>query len=176
MMGNFTPQAQELLDREQIRECIYRYARGVDRIDEELLRSAYWPDAMAHQLDFSGTRDEFVAWAIPSLRSMESSMHQVGNILIELRGNAAVSESYFHGLHAYAVQGVVRETVMGGRYLDRFEKRGGEWRILERHVVSDWFRDYPDASDWSAGPFGMRAIRGGRQPDDKSYALFGGAA
>ena len=35
----------ELLDREAIRACIYRYCRGVDRADEATLRGTYWPDA-----------------------------------------------------------------------------------------------------------------------------------
>ena len=32
-------------DRESIREATFRYARGVDRLDVELMKSAYWPDA-----------------------------------------------------------------------------------------------------------------------------------
>ena len=31
----------ELADRETNRDCLYRYSRGVDRYDEELLRSVY---------------------------------------------------------------------------------------------------------------------------------------
>jgi len=172
-MGNpFEVRADQILDREQIRECVYRYARGIDRCDEELLRSAYWPDATAHQLEFSGTRDEFVAWTIPALESMNGTQHLVGNVLIQLDGPVAAVESYFYGFHSINVDGAARDTVMSGRYVDRFERREGEWRIAERTVVVDWFREYPDSTDWARGPFGMRAVAGSRKPEDSSYGLF----
>src|SRR5271154_3476162 len=54
-----------LLDRQQIRDCLTRYVRGLDRHDELLLASAFWPDArIAYGNTFSGTRDKFVRWAI----------------------------------------------------------------------------------------------------------------
>ena len=53
----------ELADREAIRDCMYRYSRGIDRCDVELLRSAYWPDATDNHTGFVGTREEFIAWA-----------------------------------------------------------------------------------------------------------------
>jgi hypothetical protein len=31
---------QELCDRADIRDCMYRYARGMDRLDRALLKSA----------------------------------------------------------------------------------------------------------------------------------------
>lgn len=47
---------EEMADREAIRDCLYRYARGVDRCDEELLRSAYWENAMDDHCLFVGAR------------------------------------------------------------------------------------------------------------------------
>ena len=35
--------ANELADREAIRECLYRYCRGVDRLDAKMVRSAIGP-------------------------------------------------------------------------------------------------------------------------------------
>ncbi len=34
----------EFLDREAIRDCIFRHCRSIDRADGEALCSAYWPD------------------------------------------------------------------------------------------------------------------------------------
>ena len=78
----------ELADREAIRDCLYRYSRGVDRCDEEVLRSAYWEDAFDDHVLFSGTREPFIAWVLPALRAMEQSMHMIGNILIRLHGES----------------------------------------------------------------------------------------
>jgi hypothetical protein len=101
---------------------------------------------------------------------MDCNQHVIGNILIKLDGLTAAVESYFYGIQRGKVKGVVRDTVASGRYLDRFERRQGEWRIKERIVVTDWFREYPDSADWTAGPFGMPdAPRGAFYPEDSSY-------
>jgi hypothetical protein len=70
--------------------------------------------------------------------------------------------------------GTPRDAISAGLCLDRFERRNDEWRIAARIVVTDWFREYPDSADWSAGPFGMKEFeRGFRFPEDKSYTWLG---
>src|SRR5579862_9856466 len=161
----------ELADREAIRDCLFRYARASDRCDEHMLRDVYWPDAHDDHMEFSGSLDEFVAYALPILRAMGHNMHMMGNILISIKGNRADVETYFQGYHCIADNGTRRDIIAGGRYLDNFEKRGDIWRIIKRFVIVDWFRDYPDTGDWVKGPFGMKVERGGLKPADKSYEL-----
>jgi hypothetical protein len=36
---------QAMLDREAIRRCVERLARGEDRRDATLIRASWWPDA-----------------------------------------------------------------------------------------------------------------------------------
>jgi hypothetical protein len=164
----------ELADREAIKECLYRYSRGIDRCDEEMLRSAYWEDAVDEHMVFKGTREELIAWTMPILRSMEQTMHMIGNILIQLDGAKADVESYFYGFHRVpGPDGAPRDIIGSGRYLDKLERRGDEWRIAQRIVVTDWFREYPDSADWAVGPFGMKVDPGGRRPDDLSYSFLG---
>ncbi|CAN7336945.1 nuclear transport factor 2 family protein [Phenylobacterium sp. LjRoot219] len=164
----------ELADREAIRDCLYRYSRGADRCDEEMIRSAYWPDAIDDHMAFSGTREELIAWMMPIMKGgMDQTQHLIANVLIQLHGAAANVESYFYGFHRIRGEdGKPRDTIGAGRYLDRFERRDDEWRIAKRTVITDWFRDYPDSADWEAGPFGMQVPPGGRHPDDPSYAFF----
>ena len=52
-MTGITP--QQLADREAIRDVAIRYCRGVDRLDVDVLKSAYWPDATDHHGDFVAT-------------------------------------------------------------------------------------------------------------------------
>jgi len=162
----------EMVDREAIRDTLLRYARASDRLDEEMLREVYWPDAHDDHLEFSGTRDEFVAYCAPRLRAMRYNMHTIGNMLISITGNRAEVESYFHGYHSVEIEGARRDAFAAGRYLDVFERRGDEWRILRRFVTVDWFRECPDGSDWEKGPFGMKVVRGDLKPADKSYEMF----
>jgi hypothetical protein len=160
----------ELADREAIRDCLYRYSRGADRCDEEMLRSAYWADAFDDHAIFSGSREELIAWVIPTLRAMDQTMHMISNILIRLDGDHADVESYFYGYHRIPDGRSFRDAVSSGRYVDRFERRDAEWRILRRQVVVDWFREYPDSGDWEKGPHGQRVKPGGRYPTDISYS------
>jgi hypothetical protein len=162
---------EELADREAIRECLYRYARGVDRLDADMVRSAYWPDATDTHLGFKGNAEQFIAWAFPIMKTMDQTMHTVGNVLMRIEGSRADVESYFHGYHRVNMEGRKVDVIGSGRYLDRFERRGTEWRIIERLVMTDWFREYPDSADWSKGLLGQRIDIGGRYPDDPSYSL-----
>lgn len=163
---------EELADREAIRECLYRYSRGVDRLDADMIRSAYWPDCTDNHMGFTGNAEEFIAWSFPIMSSMDQTMHIIGNVLMTIRGNTADVESYFYGIHRINLPDDGKSDVIGaGRYLDRMEKRGEEWRIMERMVVTDWFRQYPDSADWSQGMLGIMVDPGGRHPNDDSYKL-----
>jgi len=167
-----TPTTQimaELADREAIRECLYRYSRGVDRLDADMIRSAYWPDAVDQHLEFKGNAEEFIAWAFPIMGSMDQTMHMIGNVLMNFHGNSADVESYFYGYHRVTIEGVKQDVIGSGRYIDRFEKRDDEWRVAERLVMTDWFRQYPDSADWEAGMLGLKVDIGGRKPEDESY-------
>lgn len=160
----------ELADRDAIRDCLYRYSRGVDRCDEEMLRSAYWEDAEDDHCLFVGRREQLIAWLMPLLRSMESSQHTIGNIFIRIHDDYADVESYYHGYHRIRDGERSFDSIQAGRYIDRFEKRDDEWRIARRKVVVDWFREYDDAGDWNKGPLGHAHIKpGGRFPSDYSY-------
>lgn len=162
----------ELADREAIRDVLVRYCRASDRADEDMLRSTYWPDAHDDHLEFSGGIEAFISYCIPILRAMRYNMHMIGNVLIVINDDKAEVETYFQGCHSIEQDGVRHDIIAAGRYLDTFEKRDDEWRILKRFVTVDWFREYPDMGDWEKGPFGMKVTRGDIKPMDKSYEFF----
>src|SRR5437868_9993397 len=89
---------QQLLDREAIRECMYRYCRGIDRCDEAALRSAYWEDATDRHGVYSGSATGFIDQALAKLRNSERSIHIVSNLSITLLSDCAAVESYFQAL------------------------------------------------------------------------------
>lgn len=163
---------EELADREAIRECQYRLARGIDRLDTAMLRTAYWPDALIDYagMDFKGDPEAYIGWAFPKIGGMNQIQHFLSNMLMTIRGDTADAEIYYYIIQNVNPPGGPRDVIGAGRYLDRLEKRGEEWRIVQRTVVTDSFREFPDSADWSNGMMGFKVERGGRHPDDESYA------
>lgn len=171
-MHERTSETLELRDREMIRDCLYRYCRGIDRVDEALLRSSYWPDGTDNHGAYRGSASGFVDWAMQALPGIERGIHQIHNILIDLHGNEAAVESYFTALQRQPnAEGARVEVHMAGRYVDRFEKRGAEWRVADRLVVFDWVEERPAPEKGEAERFAHRQPIGGRWPDDPVYDL-----
>lgn len=160
----------ELLAREAIRDCLYRYCRGIDRADEAALTSAYWPDGTDNHGPYEGSAKGFVDWAMKVLPHMDRSIHQIHNILIEFREGGAAVESYFSAFQRQpGADGQMQQLDMKGRYLDWFVKRGEEWRILNRTVVFDWVENMPLPAGTEAERFGKMTPIGGSFPDDLVY-------
>jgi ketosteroid isomerase-like protein len=157
--ANTAADLRMLLDKQEIHEVMMRYCRAVDRVDEELLRSVYHPDAIDNHGLFNGKASEFVPWCINQLRQAYSAtQHFIGNELIEVQGDVAWCEFYFVAYHRYERKGEPRNMSAGGRYVDRFERRDGRWRIAERNVVVDWQRvDKVHEPDVSGLTLGLRS-------------------
>lgn len=171
---NLNQQVTELMDREAIRECMARYCRGIDRQDEEALRSAYWPDATDRHGPYQGSATGFIDWALKKLaKDSERSIHNITNMSITLAGTQAGVETYFLALQRDRdAEGVAREVFLAGRYVDRFEKRGDEWRIAARTVVYDWMRSLGAPGKTEAEHFGpVRQPLGSLRDSDPIYAL-----
>ena len=124
-----TATLETLIDREAIRDVIARVARGEDRRNEALLRSAFWPDATIDFGVMAGSFDDYLGWCVPGSPMIPVTQHTLGQTLIVLRGDSARCETYVHSYHRVAAEGREHDTAMGGRYLDTLEKRDGDWRI-----------------------------------------------
>lgn len=152
---------ESVLAKQECMELVYRLARGLDRCDAALVRSVFHDDATDDHGQFKGSAGEFVDWVIPVLQGMERTQHFIGNVLVDVVGDTAWGESYFIANHDMTdAQGIPVRYVASGRYLDRFERRGGEWRIAHRGCVFDWSATHPRTDNWdrTAGPrrYGMR--------------------
>ena len=129
---------QYLLDRLEIQDVVNRYARGLDRHDDDVLRSVFHEDAVDNHGPWVGGREAFVAWANgPCHGHTNAHLHQITTHPCELDGDVAHTESYCQWGHRLKDEETV--TVGGGRYIDRLEKREGEWRIVVRRLVLDFF-------------------------------------
>ena len=134
----------ELSDIQSIRDAAHRYCRGVDRLDADEMRSAYWPDAVDDHGVFVGSREAFVDWALAyHAEHQVSHHHMIFNPTIELQGDVAHSEVYWLFFGENKVQ---PNTLAVGRYVDRFERRDGRWAIAARVCLSECVNDLPQTA------------------------------
>jgi len=126
-----------LLDREAIRDVVTKYCRGVDRFDRELLLSVYHSDAKDDHGIFVGGREDFYAWVHNMHETYHKlTQHYVANHVVEIEGSVAHAETYF--MYAALNRSGAPFSLMGGRYVDRLEKRAGKWAIAERLMLGEW--------------------------------------
>lgn len=143
---------EQLLDRQDILDCLTRLNRGVDRFDRELFLSAFHPDAVIAAGSFVGGPVDLYDWASKlHERGQSATQHGLLNQTCDIEGEVAHTETY------YLFAGRNRDEtnwIAGGRYIDRLERRGGVWRIALRNTLIEWsglvptlpipFSDVPD--------------------------------
>jgi hypothetical protein len=128
---------QHIHDREAIHAVYLHYGRGIDRLDEHLYMSAFWPDARIHYgAEEAISRDEH--WSGHMLHGHRDRMHAWGHLLTnefaDIDGDTAHVEIYVTPMW------VVKEpspsdVFWSGRYIDRLDRRDGEWRIAVREFM-----------------------------------------
>ena len=160
-----------------ISEVIYKYCRAIDRLDRELLESVFHDDSIHHHSEYEGSSSQFCDFAFNILSEMEHTQHLVGNILIEVNRNFAWSESYWTAYHRVAKgyeskngflakhdPSIDEDVFISGRYIDKFEKRDGEWKIIKRQGVHDWVRFEPASDKGVLGDVGPMPSRSRSDP------------
>ena len=131
---------QELLDKQAITEAIYSYGRAMDRLDHEVGYALFWPDAIADYGEmYQGTGVGFVDMVLEAHLDFVAHSHQCSNVLITIEGATAWSETYVDAtLRRTGEDGTYIDNRNLGRYVDRWEKRHGEWRIVKRTYLHDF--------------------------------------
>jgi SnoaL-like domain len=159
----------ELLAKQEIAELSGTYMRGLDRLDSALLRSVFHDDATTDYGFFQGGPDAFVAMAMGALRGHAANHHLLGQINLWLEGEVAHGEVYFQAFHRISSDGKEADLFISGRYVDRYERRRGLWKIAFRAEVNDWSRT-DEATDVYLRS-DTRSLRGARMPEDLSYRI-----
>jgi hypothetical protein len=180
----------ELLAKEQIRHAMARYSRGVDRRDEQLLLSIYHDDAVDnHGWGLQASGADFAALVRRDGKGFpdewKQTSHFLGQHLIDVAGDSAVSEVYFISYSLIEHDGQDWGQITGGRYLDEWERRdGAEFKIVNRQVIYDWWRTDVNDTPWPGPDHDVpKMFHGGAAldtstnvygtpgPEDKSYEL-----
>ena len=88
-----------------------------------------------------------------------------------IKGDVAFGEIYFQAFHRVIMSGMEKDLFVSGRYVDRYERRGGVWKIVSRVYVMDWNRNVPSTCEWTTGIYATLNNRGAREPDDLLYKI-----
>ncbi len=135
--------------KQAITEVLYRYCHAVDRMDPHLGSEVWHADGLAHYDGiFEGTGQDLIDFVLLSHSGAEATSHQVANVLIEIDGDRATSESYVTA----CIRAKGTDIVVRGRYSDRWSCRADRWRIDERHYRHDIVQVVPVAEASPSAP------------------------
>jgi ketosteroid isomerase-like protein len=164
---------QEMIDEFQLRKLVHAYCRAVDRGDIAALRDLYHRDAVdAHGGFSTGSVDQFfqqLAAARPYIRTMQ---HNITTVNFAIAGHSAEGEIYTIAFHTLAGKERDVDVVVGGRYLDKYEKRDGVWKLIERTIVTDWARVKDPSSLDMSHSITKDTLKGALDETDPSYQFF----
>lgn len=168
MDADFERQLRDLLDHEAIRAVLHRLARGMDRVDNDLVLSCYWPDAVDDHTHFVGSPEGLAGYVGGMTLSFVSCQHGLMTHNCEIDGDDAHCETYY----TFTAEAAQPPHFMAtGRYVDHFRKRGGEWRILKRFTVVDGTYDLTPSAlrDAMPDPYAPGERQVTRNREDLSY-------
>lgn len=128
-------------------ECVrllHSYGRAIDWQDKVGLRRLFWPDAVIDLGFFKGNGEEAAGFLLENAARSDRRFHSTTNIVLVFDGSSALADSCCT-THAVGDDGsgALAWQLFFGRYLDRFECRGDEWRFAERTFVLNGFHHGP---------------------------------
>lgn len=155
---------RQILDKEAIRDVLLKYTRGMDRCDDAIMAQSYHKDAREDHVDYVGPALEFIECArIGHQSHFDGHSHYITNQSIELDGDIAHVESYFLAA-LWRKAGPAQ--MVGGRYVDRVERRSGQWGIVRRACIVEWQGELNDSLHKLQQDGSLRSER---NRDDISY-------
>jgi len=161
---------EDLVAHREIVDVLYRYCQGCDRSDADILRACFHPDAVTDHAGVVIGSWDWVGGALAWLETRVAVTHMVANPLVRIAGHRAISDCHFVAYNRMpkASGEGWEEMIVKGRYLDRFERRDGVWRIAHRIGVHDLERviDIPESANQVSGE-----RRSGKAPEDPFYSL-----
>ncbi|MFM6853798.1 MAG: nuclear transport factor 2 family protein, partial [Sphingopyxis sp.] len=136
-----------------------------------LLASIFWDDATVVSGIVNGPGATFARDVVAYVTThLAACFHAIGNEWIEINGDHGVGEHYVMSHTTAAGQ----ESTTGGRYIDRYERRAGVWKIASRTFVQDWTATHPTTQQ-TDGLYAALTNHGQFGPADPVYAHWANA-
>ncbi|MEX3933772.1 nuclear transport factor 2 family protein [Paraburkholderia phymatum] len=157
MSQNEAFSAARLVDRMIIQHVMAQWCHAVDRLDRQGMLAVFHDGATDSHGPYIGPVEGLVDWVIERHKAIPFSSHFIGNMLIDFASeDVAIVETYVRTIQQYppeakaqiaqftggasGAEGSYVDVFTSSRYLDRFERRDGEWKISERTLIQDWKR------------------------------------
>lgn len=127
---------RELLDKQAIAEVVQKWALSRDQGLWGELASTFHPGGRISVMWFTGPHDDFIAACERRFkRGTGVTKHFFGVSSITVNGDRALAESPAHLSQEGVVEGAPFVSSSWLRFVDRFERRAGVWRIVQRNAV-----------------------------------------
>lgn len=167
--ADYPSRVANLVAEQAVRDAITTMQRGIDRGDLALMKSAWHDDAQVVYGFFNGAASDLCEILVGGPAQTDNiTMHRPSNVWIKINGDRAISESY---VFVYTRTGTV-QSLIGGRYLDRHQRREGHWRLSHRTYVLDWNLNQP-ATGSGLPDFEAPYNRGSKSTNDLGTRLLG---
>jgi hypothetical protein len=87
-------------------------------------------------------------------------------------GDTAEGEVYGIATHTVSAGDRDVDVIVGGRYLDRYAKRDGTWKFVERTIVTDWAHVNDPSTVDLGHPITRGTPTGSPDANDPSHQFF----
>lgn len=136
-LGDQARRLSRWLDTLDIREALAEHNRAMAANDADRARRVFLADAREDHGPVAGNArqlaEEFIANACDAFGV---TVRQILDAKVEVDGDRALSEAAWFNI----LQSGEDDMFYVGRYLDRWERRDGAWKIAARVTAVDWWR------------------------------------
>lgn len=138
---------QMLLDKDEIRDLIAKYAQGADNFDPDMYSSVFTPDFEIEFSNFGVSARGMAEWrevlASDKLRPLiayqrDTSTHITSNEVIDVNGDEATGFIHCVAHIIGTKDGEPYSTLHGLTYEDRYRRIQGNWKICHRRLTLKW--------------------------------------
>jgi 3-phenylpropionate/cinnamic acid dioxygenase small subunit len=143
---------EEMSDRLEIEELLFRYSHAIDSRNFEALRDVFTEDAFIDYSEMGGSKgdlDETISFLGSSMALFASFQHAVSNILIDFasdRQSATVRSILQNPMVLDKGDGETHVFFCGLWYNDKLVRTPAGWRIKERSEEKSYFHNVP--TEW----------------------------
>jgi hypothetical protein len=139
---------QEISDRLEIQDLLYRYAELIDGKDFDGLRDVFHEDAHVDYSAFGGSvgdREETIAFLKKAMPLFPNTQHLNANLQIRVDGDTGAGRVMCLNPQEMNLPGGGTQVfLLGLWYVDEYRRTDAGWRIYRRSEEKSWVFNTPD--------------------------------